>query len=427
MLFLGRHYNIEHYTVMVEALRDELGLGDEFADDATSNYLTHLIEFSVEKLCSSEPDRLARESHSVLSSLQTLSKRSHQFIVQSAASHLSLRQNLPAFARLASELSSDVPGLAAVADRFSSTFNNTSENQIIMCRKQSICLMQNAHRLVNIIELPSLLHTAARTNPVNYSNSLDLYAHARRLASLHPSSSVVSSVLSDADKCIRQIATELVVALESSGIKLAAGLRTVGWLKRAVFDLVADISSDETLPAVFLVCRLAALIATMAALKPLRDLADVQRLRGGSLGPSSGDQQIERYLKRYIEVFREHAFGIVSMSRSIDIGIISSTTAEADALNPPSPPLSSFALYIIDLLVHTLNEYIPFITDGTSRDSIITQVLYCASSLGRLGADFSVLLAALGIDERTDQIKRHRMLAGRLQSIIKGQSALSSR
>ncbi|PHH70545.1 hypothetical protein CDD80_5939 [Ophiocordyceps camponoti-rufipedis] len=410
---------------MVEALCEALGLRDEFADDATSKYLNHLIELPVEQLCSSEPDRLARESHSVLSSLQTLSKRSHQLIVQSAASHLSLRQNLPAFARLASELSYDVPALAAVADSFSSTFDNTGENQTIVCRKQSICLMQNAHRLVSITELPSLLHTAARANPVNYSNSLDLYAHARRLASLYPSSSVVSSVLSDADRYIRQIATELVVALESPGIKLAAGLRTVGWLKRVVSDLVANISSDETLPAVFLACRLATLVATLAALKPLRDLADGERLRRASSGPSTGGQQIERYLKRYIEIFREHAFGIVSMSKSIDVGIISSTTTEADALSPPSPPLSSFALYIIDLLVHTLNEYIPFITDRTSRNSIITQVLYCAGSLGRLGADFSVLLAALGIDERPDQIKRHRMLAGRLDNIIKGQSAPS--
>ncbi|PFH55013.1 hypothetical protein XA68_11063 [Ophiocordyceps unilateralis] len=405
---------------MVEALRDYLGLGDEIADSLACEYLAQLVEFPADTLCSSEPQRLARESHSVISSIQALSKKSYKLIVDSAANHVSLRRNLPDFARLGSELSSDVPRLAFAADSFSTKLNKAGANETITRRKQSLRLLHNAERLINVMELPPLLNSAIKSSPVNYSSILDLYAHTRRLASLYPSSPLVTSVLYDVETSIHQIATDLVVALKSPALKLAAGLRTVGWLKRVVSDLVTDVSPDDTLPAVFLVCRLTTLMTTLAALEPLRELADDERLRrASSSGAWLGGQQTERYLKRYIEIFREHAFGIVSMSKSVDLGSTTPANATTHDLSPPSSPLSMFPLYIIGLLLDTLRKYFPSITDRPSRDSIITQVLYCAGSLGRLGADFGVSLAALGVDEQADQMKRHRLLAGRLDTMIK--------
>ncbi|RDA90188.1 hypothetical protein CP533_0827 [Ophiocordyceps camponoti-saundersi (nom. inval.)] len=408
---------------MVDVLRDALGRSPGMADTLVSDYLTQLVEFSIDEISSSEPQRLARESHSLLSSTQDLSKKSHHLIVESTASHAVLRRNILEFSQIASTLSSDVPRLALAADDFSSTFGKAGENQILARRKQSLRLLQNVDRLVNVMELPPLLKSAVKANPVHYSSTLDLYAHARRLASLYPSSPFVMSVLSESEVCIRQIATDLVTALRSPGLKLATGLRTVGWLKRLVSDLVTDVPAEETLPAVFLVCRLATLMTTLTALEPLRQLADQERLRRAfSSGVGSEGQQTERYLKRFIEIFREHAFSIVSMSKSVDMGFSPSTAAETDALGPPPSPLSMFPIHLVGLLLETLHIYFPVIGDRTSRDSIITQVLYCAGSLGRLGADFSILLAEVGIDEQADQIKRHRLLAGRLDTITRDKS-----
>ena len=78
--------------------------------------------------------------------------------------------------------------------------------------------------------------------------------------------------------------------------------------------------------------------------------------------------------------------------------------------------------------------------DKSSRESLLTQVLYCAGSLGRLGGDFSFLLAELGGDgedgsddegegsgdgddvggEWVEVMRKHRVLAGKLESLASG-------
>ncbi|POR38526.1 Conserved oligomeric Golgi complex subunit 8 [Tolypocladium paradoxum] len=405
---------------MAEALSDLLLLDrDHAADAATLAYLAHLAEQPAHALRSSEPQRLAQASHSLLLSIQALSKRSHKPIVESAASHASLRQTLPALAQRAAELSQAVPRLDHEAENFSAAFGKASEGQTVARRKQALRLLHNAERLVDVMELPPLLASAVKTSPVSYSSTLDIYAHVRRLASLYPSSPLVSSVLGEADAAIRQMAAHLVVALEAPSLKLAAALRTVGWLKRIVPDLVSGVPAEDSLPALFLVCRLTTLVTTLAALEPLRELADEERHRQGKAGHSwSGGQQTERYLKRFIEVFREHSFGVVSMSKSVEASFASSSRSRNDPLSPLPSALSTFPLHLVGLLLETLRIYLPTVRDQASRDSIVTQVLYCAGSLGRLGADFGMLLAAIGVDEWVDLVKRHRLLAGRLESVI---------
>ena len=67
--------------------------------------------------------------------------------------------------------------------------------------------------------------------------------------------------------------------------------------------------------------------------------------------------------------------------------------------------------------------YLPVVRDQASRDSLLTQVLYCAGSLGRLGGDFGLFLATLDVggeaeEEWVEVVKRHRALAGRLESMV---------
>lgn len=204
----------------------------------------------------------------------------------------------------------------------------------------------------------------------------------------------------------------------------------------------------------------------LSALEPLRELADQETAKlvaergkfkatdangngtpvptttGGPASTAwSGGQQTERYLKRYIEIFREQSFTIVSMYRSIfpaapsNPSIPSSQPKEdADPLNPLPSPLSTFPLHLIGMLEETLRLYLPNVRDKVSRDSLLTQVLYCAGSLGRLGGDFSGLVALLGLDsegqdedgvakeeeeeEWVEVVKKHRVLAGRLESMV---------
>jgi len=98
------------------------------------------------------------------------------------------------------------------------------------------------------------------------------------------------------------------------------------------------------------------------------------------------------------------------------------------------------------MLFETLKEYLPNVTDRAARDSLMTQVLYCAGSLGRLGGDFSMMLALLedelregeenvigeGDDDAESEVqeeqkaewvevmKKHRIQASRLELLASG-------
>ena len=89
-------------------------------------------------------------------------------------------------------------------------------------------------------------------------------------------------------------------------------------------------------------------------------------------------------------------------------------------------------MHLVQLLTDTLQSYLPNVQDKSSRESLLTQVLYCAASLGRLGGDFSMILTELGAAEEEDVayeweevMRKHRALAGRLEQLTGGNTGSS--
>ncbi|KAH6627965.1 Dor1-like family-domain-containing protein [Chaetomium tenue] len=441
------------------------------ADPSSLEYLTTLASQPLSSLASSEPQALSQSSHGLLLSLQALSKKSHKQIIESASHHATLRTTLPALATSTAELRNAIPRLDSEAVRFSTTYNKSSDNEVLARRKKALLLSRNVERLVDVLELPTLLSSSITTAPVNYSSALDLNGHIRRLHSIYLNSPLIESISTQADEAMRTMAANLILSLKAPGLKLAASLRTISWLRRVLPDLEAASSPSSSSPtttsttttitqpsahakgresqervlgALFLVCRLATLMAMLEALEPLRELADQEQARQRALGSGnawSGGQQTERYLKRYLEIFREQSFAIVSMFRSIFPATAAVTSdgpatsgggvgaaatqqgSDTDPLEPMPSALATFPLYLVDMLLETLRVYLPTVRDQAARDSLLTQVLYCAGSLGRLGGDFGLFLATLDVgpeaeDEWVEVVKRHRALAGRLESIV---------
>jgi conserved oligomeric Golgi complex subunit 8 len=112
-----------------------------------------------------------------------------------------------------------------------------------------------------------------------------------------------------------------------------------------------------------------------------------------------------KYLKQYFELMREHLFAIFTQYRSIfgedydfnnnikrntDENLIGNLSPEAEILFSQHI-LPSFALNIIDHIHQTLETYLPSIPyeDRQTRQSLLTQLLYCAQSLARVGCDFT--------------------------------------
>ncbi|KAK0122290.1 hypothetical protein ONS95_010537 [Cadophora gregata] len=461
-------------------------------DPTTNAYLSRLTTLPLSSLTSSEPQSLSQTTHSLLLSLQGLSKRSHKSIIDSSTHLSTLSTTLPSLAQSTASLRDALPKLDDAAIHFSETYNTRSENALLDRRRKALLLSRNIDRLSDILDLPTLLSSAISTSntastsattsanaTLNYASALDLNSHIRRLHGLYPDSALISSVEKQAEEAMQEMATNLIASLKTSSLKLASAMRTISWLRRVAPELdPAPVSSvpaqsmhhtsgaggassrEGSLGSLFLVCRLANLQQTLSALEPLRELADQETLRlqetksneNGAVKERSkweGGQQTERYLKRYIEIFREQSFAIISMYRSIfpagssahEEAVLKGLGREVDGakkdedpLQPLPSSLDTFPLQLVGMLEDTLRRYLPNVRDRSSRDSLLTQVLYCAGSLGRLGGDFSLLLAFLGEngknnsedaeeesdedDEWVEVIRKHRVLAGRLELMV---------
>lgn len=449
-------------------------------DATTSRYLNRLTTLSLEALMTTETQSLAQSSHSTLLSLQALSNRSHRAFITSADNLANLRTSIPQLTRKSRRLQDAIPKLDEEAVQFSSKYSRTAENVALTRRKKAMQLARNVDRLSDILELPTLLSTAVSSaaassgtagasSSTTYSSALDLYTHIKRLQTLYPDSPLVKDVAAQAEDAMKEMTTNLITSLRAQNLRLAAAMRTVGWLRRVAPELEnlhsdgGNGSSEGALGALFLICRLANLVSTLEALDPLRELADheTQRRthnadkRGGQSIPWTEGHQTERFLKRYIEIFREQSFAIVSLYKNIftpdqsepDLataglrGLDARAKMASSRQTRPNDPLqclpsalSTFPMHLVQLLTDTLRTYLPNVQDRSSRESLLTQVLYCAASLGRLGGDFSMILTELSDVEDEDEedsivyeweevMRKHRALAGRLEQLTGGNSA----
>ncbi|EME46030.1 hypothetical protein DOTSEDRAFT_51618 [Dothistroma septosporum NZE10] len=453
-------------------------------DPQTAEYLSRLSTLSLPDLTTTEPASLLQSAQSHLRNLQALSKRSHKAVISSSTHLTNLSSLIPAVGNQAKALSDDIPELEDAATLFAQKYDRSTENAVLDRRKRAALLSRNVDRVADVLDLPSLLSstvTAAQagtaggstvaSSTTSYATALDINAHIKRLKALYPLSDLISSIAVQSDAEMQNLATILITSLQSPTLRLAAAMRTVGLLRRVAPELAGDdhslvkpgtlsarsmslspsiASDDGALGYLFLICRMRTLHSTLEALDPLRDLADQEsgHRKANLSGKASGQattttgSQSERYLKRYIELFREQSFGILSMYKSI----FSTNLPEPehngdqskdtyDPLLPLPSPLSTFALHLVDMLEAALQEYLPNINDKSSRESLFTQVLYCAGSLGRLGADFSMTVALLtdeteregNIDDRQGDdpewvqvMMKHRVQASRLEVLARG-------
>ena len=265
---------------MADDLLQVLGIPPDARDDEVRGYVANLTQLRPASLEGTEAAKLSRSSHSLLMTTQALSKRSYEPIVNSITKHEDLRRTLPRLGSSSTELCASIPKVDSEAVRFSSIFNKSSQHCIMVKRRQNLLLLRNVERLVDILELPTLLSTAIGSGSLSHSSALDLNSHVRRLRGLYPKSPLIASVAQRADMLVLQLTSDLVTSLGSPGLKLAPAMRATSLLRRLLPDTIPLSTSDvhdKTLGALFILRRVLTLESTLDALEPLRLLAEVKR------------------------------------------------------------------------------------------------------------------------------------------------------
>lgn len=440
---------------MTDAVYDLLSNDFESPVDETAkpsrkelDYISQLANVPLAKLSTEEPKQLSHLENSNVLALQALSSRSHRSVITASNSLSSLEEHLPTLQNAAQGLRDAVPLLDGKILEFAERYSKSNtENAVLDRRKRATLVSQNVDRLTDILELPALLSSAINASAssagaaggVNYSQALDLSAHIKRLEISHPNSALIKSILAEAETAMREMTSNLVLSLRAQNIRLAAAIRTIGWLRRVAPEMGTGLpqtvklsgghashnTSEGSFGYLFLICRLYNLLNMLEALTPLRDLADqetqqrfqkereaAQRSVSDQLSPRKTPlhsphplytgQQTERYLKRYIEIFREQSFATVSMFKNIFPASEDAVAGSTPFLAVPSP-LLTFPAHLVSLLFETLKAYVRNLTDQSARDAIFMQVLYAAGSLGRLGADFGLIIADLCDEEAEDE------------------------
>lgn len=412
---------------MSDSLFEVLGVPEHSRNPELHRFLLQLVQLPVAGLEASEAPRQARSSHGLLLATQALAKKTHVPVVKSIDQHAQLRQSLPRLSQSVMRLRVAIPKADSETTHFSAVYSKSSDHHIIAKRRRDLLLLRNMERLVDIIEYPTLLSTAITSGSLSHSAALDLNSHIHRLYNLYPNSPLIGSVVQRTSSLVLQLASDLVISLGSSQGKLAPTMRTSSLIRRLLPDIMTHTFQsvhEQILGTLFILRRISTLDSTLNALEPLRLLAeeDVSNAPRG-VGQWSGGQHAERYLKRYIEIFREHTFAMASIFKSM---FIHQNSGSGDPLEQLPHGLATLLVYLVSELVKTLSTYLVGVSDTSSRDSILTQVLYCAGSLGRLGCDFSNVIfglrskAASQAEEQewAEVAKRHRLLSTRLESAL---------
>lgn len=234
-------------------------------------------------------------------------------------------------------------------------------------RETPSLLLKNIDKAGEILELPTLTRACVQNGL--YSEALDIVGHAKLLSSRYPNINIISTVLREVLDVQSELLDEL-LALLTKSVKLPQIIKTVSYLKR--IPPFSDKSAEESTRAL----RQVYFAARIAYIK-------------SQLGEISYRDQSDKYLKRYIEIIREHAFATITNFRLTFTDSSNETAGE-------------FLRCIVRELSSQLDEHLSELTDS-QRANIWLQIAYCSQSMGRVGGEFGAVLKDLVKEEHAQK------------------------
>ncbi|THU87769.1 Dor1-domain-containing protein [Dendrothele bispora CBS 962.96] len=340
---------------------------------ASQAYLNHLTTLDLEIL-TAEPSALQTQSHHLTSSLTSLTHTSYPAFISLHDTTTALTSSLDSFCSSLGSLIND--SLPALEEASSSWLDRT--DTVLNERRKARVVLEQHDKIRDLLDIPLLIDTCVRNG--YFSEALSLANHAKSVTASYSTASdktplILTSVLSEVHNSMNHMLVSLLSTLHEPNRKLPALWKAVNFLRK------------------------------MDAFKaPIGCKRDIMRLVGaGSLTLEERDKEdLTRYMKKYIDLWREGVYDILTQYSSIFLEHPESKSADSI---PPSPDLllslrallaaytsRAFHSHLLPLLSPNLilsNFPLP------SLPSLLTQLTYCATAFARVGMDFRGILGGL--------------------------------
>lgn len=344
-------------------------------------YLSYLTSLHLSDL-KSEPAKLSSSSAQLTNVLITLCHTSYPTFLSVHQSVNTLSTSLDAFSSSLDSLINVLPVVEQKAKGFLEEVKDVQAE-----RKKMKVVVENLGRVEEIVGVGGVVEGCVRSGW--YGEAVEVEMRIANLAGkLDPDGrGVVWDVKAEVDQRIRSMVGDLLSGLREGGAnKLPVLFKTVGFLRKM------GVLDEEEIAQAFLSCRL-------GCLKRSLDDLDVERRTSGVFTPvtpsfqqGSASVSGERYLKKYVDVWREGVYDLVSQFTTIFLERPASSPETTEFLHSL---LTTFTTHLLSVLLGTLEVTLPTVQDPSALNSLLTQLTYCATSFSRIGLDFRWIIGGL--------------------------------
>ncbi|KAI0317249.1 Dor1-domain-containing protein [Amylostereum chailletii] len=345
----------------------------DLSSPQASEYLSYITSLDLDSLLS-EPTNLSSTSSHLTNALTNLCTSSYSTFLSLHATTGDLTTTLSSFSSTLDGLLEDIPILETSARSLSAEINGVQSE-----RRRAALVLEHSAKLQDVLELPLLAESCVRNG--YFQEALDLAAHAAALAARFPTVHVVQDVRAEVDSAVRTLLTQLLGMLRSPA-KLPLLFKAVSFLRRM------QVLPEEELALAFLTGRLETIDLALSAVDLEKKGVEADREREAWV----------RYMKKYIDVWREGVHDVVTQYTTIFLDRPSTSTSPSGTPSTLSALLPTFTTHLLSRLLDALREALPHIPDPTALTSLLTQLTYCATSFARVGLDFRLLLPPLFAD-----------------------------
>ena len=341
-------------------------------------YLSYLTSLHLADL-KSEPAKLNSSSAQLTNVLTTLCHTSYPTFLSVHQSVNTHSTSLDAFSSSLDALLDVLPVVEQKARGFLEEVKDVQAE-----RKKMKVVVENLGRVEEIVGVGNVVEGCVRSGW--YGEAVEVEMRIANLArKLDPDGrGVVWDVKAEVDQRIRSMVGDLLSGLREGGAnKLPVLFKTVGFLRKM------GVLDEEEIAQAFLSCRLGCLK------RSLEDL-DVERRTSGAFTTVTPSFQNsvsgERYLKRYVDVWREGVYDLVSQFTTIFLERSASSPETVELLHSL---LTTYTTHLLSVLLGTLEATLPTVQDPSALNSLLTQLTYCATSFSRIGLDFRWIIGGL--------------------------------